>query len=112
MARKKRKQKIKKSNLGSRRINEKHDNSPCWEYLKCGREKGGKNVDEKGICPAYPDYGRFCWTMSGTLCDKEVHGTFATKKLHCINCKFFVKVKDEEDIDFVFVNLDDDEDEE
>jgi len=22
----------------------------CWEFMKCGREVGGKNVKELGIC--------------------------------------------------------------
>ena len=24
----------------------------CWEYFRCGREKGGKRVAELGVCPA------------------------------------------------------------
>ena len=24
----------------------------CWEAMDCGRHKGGKKVDELGVCPA------------------------------------------------------------
>ena len=24
----------------------------CWEFKKCGRESGGKNVEHLGVCPA------------------------------------------------------------
>jgi len=27
----------------------------CWEFNKCGREPGGDNVSEYGICPAARD---------------------------------------------------------
>lgn len=61
-----------------------------WEYMKCGREPGGKHVAEKGACPAPADTGvdainkgknggRCCWTIAGTLCFGEAHGTIAKK---------------------------------
>ncbi len=25
----------------------------CWEFKGCGREEGGRNAHERGICPAY-----------------------------------------------------------
>ena len=40
----------------------------CWEIKKCGREKGGKNEEELGICPAHPKYGHSCWIIAGTFC--------------------------------------------
>ena len=24
----------------------------CWEFMECGRQPGGSNTDEQGICPA------------------------------------------------------------
>jgi hypothetical protein len=29
----------------------------CWEFKKCGMEKGGAKATELGVCPAYPDHG-------------------------------------------------------
>ncbi len=60
----------------------------CWEYMKCGREEGGENADELGVCPAYPKHGRECAGIVGTLCDGEVQGTFAKKYSACADCAF------------------------
>lgn len=38
----------------------------CWEYLKCGIEG-----DKERTCPAYPDFGRICWAIAGTFCEKR-----------------------------------------
>ena len=61
----------------------------CWEFKECGREAGGKNVDELGICPACPDHGTHCAHVAGTLCDGEVQGTFARKLGDCVMCDFY-----------------------
>ena len=60
----------------------------CWEYMKCGREDGGENADELGVCPAYPNHGRKCAYIVGTLSDGEVQGTFAKKYGTCMDCAF------------------------
>lgn len=60
----------------------------CWEFKKCGREKGGVNVEELGVCPVYPDHGTHCAHIAGTFCKGEVQGTFAQKK-DCRYCSFF-----------------------
>ncbi len=78
----------------------------CWEYKKCGREPGGKSV-EQGVCSAAIDHtyngmndgqnaGRYCWKVAGTLCEGEVQGTFAKKFKDCLKCDFFREVADEE----------------
>ncbi len=64
----------------------------CWEYKKCGREKGGAKTAELGVCPAYPDHGRDCWFVAGTLCGGRVQGTFAEKQDDCQECDFYQKV--------------------
>lgn len=61
----------------------------CWEFKKCGREKGGVNEKELGLCPAYPDHGTHCARIAGTLCGGKVQGTFAMKLIACMNCEFF-----------------------
>ncbi|MBC8178863.1 MAG: protein kinase [Deltaproteobacteria bacterium] len=81
----------------------------CWEYMKCGREPGGNNAKELGICPASNDgsydgihsgknAGRFCWAVAGTFCGGKVQGSFAEKRASCISCEFFQKVQTEEGI--------------
>lgn len=79
----------------------------CWEYLQCGREPGGSHVDELGICPATivnrfngvnggENAGRFCWFVSGTLCEGRTQGSFAKKLRDCLECSFYLQVEKEE----------------
>lgn len=60
----------------------------CWEFMKCGREKGGAKAKELGVCPAYPDHGSHCALVVGTLCGGKVKGSFA-KAANCMECDFF-----------------------
>lgn len=80
----------------------------CWEVMKCGREQGGKNVENLGICPAAVEIkahgihdgrnaGRCCWVVTGTFCEGKVQGTFALKFKNCANCPFYKMVTEEED---------------
>ena len=79
----------------------------CWEYVGCGRELGGENVPESGVCMAAIDKlidgvnngkngGRICWAISGTFCGNRIQGLFAKKLLSCRSCDFFHTVKEEE----------------
>ena len=68
----------------------------CWEFMECGREEGGRNSIELGVCPTYPDHGRGCWRIVGTFCDGEVQGTYAKKIDSCRQCDFFNRVTIEE----------------
>ena len=61
----------------------------CWEFKKCGRERGGANAAELGVCPAYPDHGTLCARMAGTLCGGKVQGSFALKVVNCMRCDFY-----------------------
>ena len=61
----------------------------CWEFMKCGREKGGVNAVQLGVCPAYPNHGTHCAHVTGTLCGGQVQGTFAIKLVSCLKCDFF-----------------------
>ncbi len=81
--------------------------SNCWEYMKCGREPGGKNAAEFGVCPAAQDTsfdglnrgkngGRICWAVGGTFCGGKVQGTFAEKRKSCIHCEFYRQVRKEQ----------------
>ena len=84
----------------------------CWEFKKCGREPGGTNVEELGVCPASvavqfhgihggKNGGRACWAIAGSLCDGEVQGSFARKYMDCSQCDFFKSVKEDEDDDIM-----------
>ncbi|MCK5418982.1 MAG: cyclic nucleotide-binding domain-containing protein, partial [Desulfobacterales bacterium] len=79
----------------------------CWEYMRCGRESGGANAAELGVCPAAGDgsydgincgknAGRFCWAVAGTFCGGAIQGTFADKRESCLSCGFFNTVRAEE----------------
>ncbi|MEW6672562.1 MAG: two-CW domain-containing protein [Thermodesulfobacteriota bacterium] len=81
----------------------------CWEFMGCGRE----NETEGGvICPAAVSNGyhgvnrgryagRFCWAVSGTLCNGSIQGSFAEKLLTCVNCGFLKHVQDQEGSEFI-----------
>lgn len=95
----------------------------CWEVKKCGREPGGKNAGELGVCPAAKKCkydgtnsgkhgGRCCWFVAGTLCGGKPQGTFAKKVLNCLQCEFFKQVVKEEERDIVRLPPDSVDDEE
>ncbi|HET6443816.1 MAG TPA: hypothetical protein VFI27_04470 [candidate division Zixibacteria bacterium] len=86
----------------------------CWEFMECGREPGGFNVDEGGICRSsiasrYDGInggkwaGRFCWPVAGTNCNGDLQGTFAEKIKDCLKCPFFLTVAREEGKSLVFI---------
>ena len=65
----------------------------CWEFMKCGRERGGAKEQELGVCPAVTDVsshglndgengGRICWA----IIDKPL----------CLQCEFRYKVMADE----------------
>ena len=51
----------------------------CWEFKKCGRDEKGDRAEELGVCPAFPDNGKKCARITGTLCGGTVQGSFVTK---------------------------------
>ncbi|GEM_PF-727717 len=61
----------------------------CWEFKRCGREKGGAKVNEMGVCPAWPDHGTDCAIVKGTYCGGAVQGGYASKIAHCSKCDYF-----------------------
>lgn len=79
----------------------------CWEIKNCGREPGGANAGELGVCPAATDAscsginsgrnaGRICWAIAGTFCGGKIQGDFAQKSVSCMSCQVFKQVKEEE----------------
>jgi hypothetical protein len=61
----------------------------CWEFKRCGREKGGAKAAELGICPAWPGHGQQCARIAGTFCGGIVQGSFASKLGNCMQCEFY-----------------------
>jgi hypothetical protein len=79
----------------------------CWTFKQCGREPGGVNAEQMGVCPAALDErldgvhggqnaGRACWVIAGTFCEGEIQGTFAGKFGFCEKCEFYRRVQEEE----------------
>ncbi len=79
----------------------------CWEVMMCGREPGGKNIAENGVCPAAGDRswgginagkcgGRICWAVAGTFCEGCSQGSYVEKRTSCLNCDFYQMVQEEE----------------
>jgi len=75
--------------------------------MMCGREQGGKNAEEFGICPAAGDRswnginsgkcgGRICWAVAGTFCGGCTQESYVEKRPSCIDCDFYQMVQDEE----------------
>lgn len=62
----------------------------CWEIMRCGVDKI-ENAAER--CPAFPNYGRICWSVAGTLSETKVHCTVAEKIGDCHKCPFYEIVK-------------------
>ena len=72
----------------------------CWEYMKCGREPGGKEVAELGICRAAADEffhgmnggkngGRVCFSVAGTFSKNVAQCSCLDKIASCKDCSFF-----------------------
>lgn len=52
----------------------------CWEVKGC---------KVKEDCPAYPSFGKICFSVEGTLCGGEVQGKYAKKIERCRKCDFY-----------------------
>ncbi|MDH3393999.1 MAG: hypothetical protein OEL66_08325 [Desulfobulbaceae bacterium] len=67
-----------------------HIISNCWQIMLCGREPGGTNADELGVCiAAKEEMGHSCWAIAGTLCGGEVQGSTAQKIGVCTCCAIY-----------------------
>lgn len=58
----------------------------CWEIMHCGVELPGNAAES---CPAYPNYGRICWSVAGTFSETKVHCALAGKIGDCHKCAFY-----------------------
>ena len=84
----------------------------CWEVMDCGRQPGGAEAEEHGVCPAAIETqldginagdngGRACWVAAGVLSHARIEATFALDSL-CESCSFYQRVIEEEGSAFVF----------
>jgi DNA-binding transcriptional regulator YiaG len=61
----------------------KYGRKPCWDLQECPSETRKR-------CPAWEYHsGHLCWFISGTLCQGEVQGNWASKMRICRKCKVF-----------------------
>jgi methyl-accepting chemotaxis protein len=59
----------------------------CWQALRCGKEHE---------CPAYPNHGRTCIAVTGTLCRGEKQGSYLEKVDSCrALCSFYREIVDD-----------------
>lgn len=83
----------------------------CWEYKQCGRGPGGEKAESEGLCPAATavlldginsghNGGRACWGVKDTVCNKVL----STKLCDCLRCDFFLRVQEEEGMEFVLLD--------
>ncbi len=54
----------------------------CWEFKKCPPER-------RDSCPAYPDRGRDCWRVTGTMCGGVKQADLHTKLEKCRECTYY-----------------------
>ena len=58
-----------------------NDKPNCWEIMNC---------NDRANCPAYPDQGRVCYSVKGTLCRGEKQGGYIEKIQACqTKCRFY-----------------------
>jgi hypothetical protein len=89
----------------------KTERKNCWELKKCGREPGGDNSKELGVCPAaLPNRydgvnngkcgGRVCWIVAGTA-NREMPAKSAKKLWECIQCDILMQIYIDEKKNFI-----------
>ncbi len=68
----------------------------CWEFHKCGVEKAEGSAEKR--CRAYPHFGRICWAIAGTFCEKKISCAIAQKSGDCRKCEFHKRVAIRKDL--------------
>nr|MBF0223197.1 CZB domain-containing protein [Desulfobulbaceae bacterium] len=56
--------------------------SLCWDVKNCP-------TDRRNGCPAYPNTGHECWSVTGTLCGGQEQGTYHEKMANCRKCNVY-----------------------
>ncbi|MCW5203032.1 hypothetical protein VU12_08840 [Desulfobulbus sp. US4] len=85
----------------------------CWEFNKCGREPGGRNVLKDGVCSVAIEIGadsihngknggRCCWVITNPVFEGDSLHDFCLKKVRdCRECDFYLFVEKSEKLLFV-----------
>ena len=82
----------------------------CWEFMNCGREKGGLMVGLLGECPVSTTMkydglnngrgaGRACWMVGASGCTGRL--SLASGK-PCLACRFYKRVLFEQEKETCF----------
>jgi methyl-accepting chemotaxis protein len=62
----------------------------CWDATHCGK---------RDSCPAYPNNGRTCYAVTGTLCRGEKQGSYTEKIASCREtCPFYAELMEAEGV--------------
>ncbi|MCI5208169.1 MAG: hypothetical protein D3910_05130 [Candidatus Electrothrix sp. ATG2] len=72
----------------------------CWEFKKCGREPGGKNITVFGVCPIPVEIGfnsvnngknggRSCWIIRESACEPVMRKCCVQEIKECRLCDFY-----------------------
>jgi len=70
--------------LLSRTYDSENKRKPCWTIMKCP-------TDRKKQCPAWEfKAGKFCWFISGTICEGKARKTWDEKLKVCRNCEVMI----------------------
>ncbi|MCI5141605.1 MAG: hypothetical protein D3909_07730 [Candidatus Electrothrix sp. ATG1] len=78
-------------------------NVNCWEFKKCGRETGGRNLSVFGICSVPVEFGfdgvndgknggRSCWIIRESACEQVMRQCCVQEIRECRQCEFFTSV--------------------
>lgn len=62
----------------------------CWEVMRCGMDRR-ENAGE--ACPAYPNFGRICWSVAGTFSETAIRCGASLQIGDCRKCPFFEMVQ-------------------
>ncbi|KPJ99674.1 MAG: hypothetical protein AMK71_09365 [Nitrospira bacterium SG8_35_4] len=79
----------------------------CWEFMKCGREIGGTNASQSGVCPIAAELaanglnggvnaGRICWVVASNANNGKGKCSDLRREHRCFQCQFRYKVLMEE----------------
>ncbi|MCI5148900.1 MAG: hypothetical protein D3916_05850 [Candidatus Electrothrix sp. MAN1_4] len=73
----------------------------CWEFKKCGREPGGKNIEKYGLCSLVVSLEdnkinnkrngeRLCWSLRESACEGIMRECCVNEIKECRQCTFYI----------------------
>ncbi|MBF0542638.1 MAG: hypothetical protein HQK91_14445 [Nitrospirae bacterium] len=69
----------------------------CWEFMNCGYDEClAKTTQSSSGINDGTNGGRICWSVAGTECRKEMIENHSLVYDDCLQCKFFLLVKQQE----------------